>query len=117
MDNKEIIAKIDEILKTKNFLDMYEQMAMFEKDYVKTAFYKQYKVKLLELIKMYKQFDILNLEKMFKTLQVGIDSLDFSNLNNVLDEFSKQVQVDNEELKSSLGKIKDILGLNPNSAE
>jgi hypothetical protein len=111
MNNEEIIAKIDEALKVKNFLDMYEKMAELDKEYVKSPFYKKYKLKLFDLVKAYKEFKGPNLEFLFKDLQIGIDSLDFSNLNNVLDEFAKQVSGDNTELKSSLEKIKDIFDI------
>jgi hypothetical protein len=108
MDNKEIIAKIDEILKTKNFLDMYDEMLTFEKEYIKTPFYKKHKIKLLELVKTYKQFDILNFEKMFKILQTGVDGLDLSNLTNILEQFANMVAKDSGELKETISKFKEI---------
>ena len=94
MENKEIVQRIEEISKIPNFCDMLEELAVFNKEYKKTSFFKKTKMPLAKLFESYRLNKLLTLKGIFASLQEGINSLDLSNINNLFDQISEQTQMD-----------------------
>lgn len=87
MNNTELLQQIDEILEVKNFLDLYERAFEFNKTYIKTEFYKNTKLPLMDLIKTYRINKLINIEGLFAKVQKAINELNLENLTNILEQF------------------------------
>ena len=105
MKNIEITAKLEEISTIPDFCDMVETLAIFNKDYKKTVFFKKTKMPLTKLFEAYKLNKTLTLKGIFANLQARIKELDLSNITAVFDQISEQTQAD---IASGASALKDI---------
>ena len=109
MNNQELELKIKEILENKNFFDMVEATLAFEKEYKWTEFYKKTKMPLMEVIKNAKVWYSLQLEDISKKIQNLISGLDFSNINDILNQLGDVYTKENEETLNIFKEFKDIV--------
>ena len=109
MSNAELELKIKEILSIENFFDMIEKVVEFEKEYKGTSFYKKTKMPLMEVIKNAKMWYSLQLEDVGRKIQDFINGLDFTQVNNILNQFSDVFGQENEETLQILQEFKSIV--------
>ena len=72
MTNQELELRVKEILANDNFFDMIEATFAFEKEYKQTAFYKNTKMSLAEVIKQSKLWYTLQLNDIAKPIHSTI---------------------------------------------
>lgn len=109
MNNQELELKLKELLAIENFFDMIEEVQLFEKDYKATDFYKKTKMSLVEVIKGGKAWYSLQLNGIANKIQSLIDSLDFTKMNNILDELGGFYAQENEEALNIFKEFKEIV--------
>lgn len=109
MNNQELELKIKEILANKNFFDMIEAAATFEKEYKTTDFFKKTKMPLMDVIKNSKNWYILQFNNIVDQLQELIDGLNFDNVNNILNQFGDLYQQENEDTISILKEFRELV--------
>lgn len=109
MNNQELELKVKEILENKNFFDMVEAIVAFEKEYKGTEFYKKTKMSLIDVIKGSKIWYVLQLEDIGSKIQNFINGLDFSNINNILEQLGDVYSQENTETLNILKEFKDIV--------
>lgn len=112
MTNQELELKVKEILQNKNMFDLIEKAVAFEKEYKQSDFYKNTKLSLMEVIKYGKVFYSVNVKELVSKLkdyiQDMINNLDFSKVNNLMDQFGNIFADENNEIKS---QIEELAGL------
>lgn len=89
LTNQQIIERIQAIAEIKNFCDMTIELQKFDKEYKVTSFYKATKMSLKDLFQQYSIYKMLSLDGIFQKIQSGINHLDVSSLNSVLDAFTE----------------------------
>lgn len=109
MNNQELELKVKEILEIKNFFDMVEAVFVFEKEYKGTDFFKKTKMPLIEVVKNAKAWYSLQFNDMGKKIQDFINGLDFTQVNNILNQFSDVFGQENEETLQILQEFKSIV--------
>lgn len=109
MNNQELELKVKEILENKNFFDMVEATVAFEKEYKGTEFYKKTKMSLIDVIKGSKIWYALQFEDIGSKIQNFINGLDFSNINNILEQLGDVYSQENTETLNILKEFKDIV--------
>ena len=97
MNNQELELKVKEILGNNNFFDMIEATVAFEKEYKGTEFYKKTKMPLMEVIKNAKMWYLSQMENIGDRIQNLISGLDFSNINDILNQLGDVYTKENEE--------------------
>lgn len=108
MNNQELEHKIKDILSIKNFFDMIESAVAFEKEYKNTDFYKKTKISLFEIIKMSKVWYSFNLKELSTKIQEVIDSLNFDQVQNIIEQFGNTFSAENEEVIDQLNQINEM---------
>ena len=109
MNNQELELKVKEILENKNFFDMVEATIVFEKEYKGTEFYKKTKMSLIDVIKESKIWYALQFEDVGNKIQNLINNLDFSYINNILEQLGDVYSQENTETLNILKEFKDIV--------
>ena len=109
MNNQELELKVKEILENKNFFDMVEATLAFEKEYKGTEFYKKTKMPLMEVIKNAKMWYLSQMENIGDKIQNLISGLDFSNINDILNQLGDVYTKENEETLNILKEFKEIV--------
>ena len=109
MNNQELELKIKEILENKNFFDMVEATLAFEKEYKGTEFYKKTKMPLMEVIKNAKMWYLSQMENIGDKIQNLISGLDFSNINDILNQLGDVYTKENEETLNIFKEFKEIV--------
>lgn len=108
MDNIELEQKVLEIIKEDNYFELIIKALAFEKEYKTSDFYKATKKSLMEVIRESKIHYALQLRDMTRQLQKMLDSLDLSNVNQVLEQMSSVFANENEEIQTSLEDFKNL---------
>ena len=112
MNNQELELKVKEILKNENMFDLIENAVAFDKEYKQSSFYKNTKLSLMEVIKYGKVFYSFNVKELVAMLkdyvQNMINNLDFSIVNNLMDQFGNMFADENGEIRS---QIEELAGL------
>lgn len=108
LDNKELLEKLEEILKIENFFDMIEALLDFDKEYKTSSFYKKTKMALMDVVKYKKQFKGFDLKDFFEQLQVQLNGLDLSNVSEVLDQIGTVFGQENDEIVKNIQEIKSL---------
>lgn len=102
---KELKNKIEELSNIKDCFDFLLKVSDFEKDYKKTYFYKKTRIKLLDLVSFYK-----NWNSNFDTDKI----LDFFNdLNGekilkAIDDFGRILSNENQEIENGIETLKNL---------
>jgi hypothetical protein len=109
MNNQELELKVKEILANKNFFDMIEAAIAFEREYKTTDFFKKTKISLIEIIKSAKVWYSLQFNDIGERIQRFINELDFTQINNILDQFSDVFGQENEETLQIIKEFKSIV--------
>lgn len=109
MNNQELELKVKEILENKNFFDMIEATLAFEKEYKGTEFYKKTKMPLMEVIKNAKMWYLSQMENIGDKIQNLISGLDFSNINDILNQLGDVYTKENEETLNIFKEFKEIV--------
>ena len=109
MNNQELELRVKEILKNKNFFDMVEATLAFEKEYKGTEFYKKTKMPLMEVIKYAKMWYLSQMENIGDKIQNLISGLDFSNINDILNQLGDVYTKENEETLNIFKEFKEIV--------
>lgn len=110
MNNHELELKIREILSTNNFFDALEKTINFEKEYKASGFFKKTKMPLLEVIKYSKEWYLLDANEIVNKIQSIIDKLDFTKINEILNQFGDIFTQENEETLSIIKEFQNIVG-------
>ena len=112
MNNTELELKLKEILENKNMFDLIENAVAFDKEYKQSSFYKNTKLPLMEVVKYGKVFYSLNIKELVISLkdyiQEMINDLDFTKVNEMMDQFGNLFADENNEIRSQL---EDLSGL------
>ena len=108
MTNQELELKIKEILANENFFDMIEATFAFEKEYKQTAFYKNTKMSLAEVIKQSKLWYALQLNGITNKIQKIINDLDITKINELMEQMGLLFKGENEEIFNMIQEVKDI---------
>jgi hypothetical protein len=108
MNNEQLQQQLTEILSTKNFFDMLEKAVEFEKEYKQSGFYKKTKMPLIEVLKYNKVWSLMNLDGLMKNIQERINSLDLSNLTNIIGQAGELFAMENEEIQEMIKEVKNI---------
>ena len=108
MDNIELEQKVLEIIKEDNYFELITKALAFEKEYKTSDFYKATKKSLMEVIRESRIHYALQLRDMTRQLQKMLDSLDLSNVNQVLEQMSSVFANENEEIQTSLEDFKNL---------
>lgn len=109
MNNQELELKIKDILKNKNFFDMIEAAATFEKEYKTTTFYKSTKMKLFDVIKNAKMWYSLQLDDAAEMAQGFINKLDFTKINEIFEQMSSVFEQENSDILNTIVEFKEIV--------
>lgn len=109
MNNQELELRVKEILENKNFFDMVEATLAFEKEYKGTEFYKKTKMPLMEVIKNAKMWYLSQMENIGDKIQNLISGLDFSNINDILNQLGDVYTKENEETLNIFKEFKEIV--------
>ena len=109
MNNQELELKIKEILRIKNFFDMVEATVTFDKEYRTSSFYKATKMKLTDVIKNAKMWYSLQLDDATEMAQGFINKLDFTNINNILEQMSEVFEQENSDVFGAIESFKEIV--------
>ena len=109
MNNHELELKIREILSTNNFFDALEKTINFEKEYKASGFFKKTKMPLLEVIKYSKGWYLLDAEVITEKIQTTINKLDFTKINEILNQFGDVFEKENEETLSIVREFQNIV--------
>ena len=108
MNNQELEQKIKEILSISNFFDMIESAVSFEKEYKNTDFYKKTKMSLFDIIKMSKVWYSFNIKELSSKVQSMIDSLNFAQVQSIIEQFGNVFSEENEEVANQLKQINEM---------
>ena len=108
MTNEILLNRLKRILEQENFFDIVQDLYRFEKEYKNSAFYQATKMNLIDAVKLYKQFNILDLNKLFAQLQEKINTLDLSHFNDILDKIGETFNQENTEILSEIEEIKKL---------
>lgn len=115
MTNTELELKVKEILQNENMFDLIENAVAFEREYKQSDFYKNTKFPLMEVIKYGKVFYGFNIKelinKLKESVQTMIDELDFSKINELMEQFGKMFADENSEIRSQLEELSGFQGL------
>ena len=112
MTNTELELKVKEILQNENMFDLIENAVAFEKEYKQSDFYRNTKLPLMEVIKYGKVFYSVNIKELVTKLkdyiQDMINDLDFSKVNDLMNQFGNIFADENNEIRS---QIEELSGL------
>lgn len=108
MTNNALYNRFKRILEKENFFDMLQDLYTFEKEYKTSDFYKATKMNLIDAVKIYKQFNVLDMNKLFAQLQEKINTLDLSHFNDILDKIGETFNQENTEILSEIEEIKKL---------
>lgn len=108
MNNIELEQKIKELIEVENYFDFIEKVIEFEKEYKQSEFYKKTRMALKDVIKECRIHYGLKLDMLGKRIQKLINELDFTKVNELLDQFGDMFGQENAEIKESLEVIKDL---------
>lgn len=112
MDNKQLEAKLQEIISSNNMLDMAMAATKFNKEYKKSVFYKETKIKLFTLVKYYKLFNLLQFSNLAENIQKVINNLNVDDLMSLINGISEVFEKENSttlEMLDSLEDFKNII--------
>lgn len=109
MTNTELELKVKEILQNENMFDLIENAVAFEREYKQSDFYRNTKLPFMEVIKYGKVFYGFNIKEIVTKaknyIQSMIDELDFSKINDLMDQFGNMFADENSELRSQLEEL------------
>lgn len=109
MNNNELEIKIKEIINTSNYFDMIVKAREFEPEYKKSAFYRDTKKSLNEVIKESKLFYAISFDTIKNGVQNLINNLSYENINEIINQFGDMLTEENEEVGRSMQAIKQLL--------
>ena len=109
MTTQEINELVKKIMAQDNICDAITMITTNEKDYKTSEFYKSNKIGLFDLIKMYKALNPIDTEVILKKIQDGINKLDLTNIQNILDNFVGDAQVLTEEFEEKVKEFKQTI--------
>lgn len=109
MDNLDLEKKIKSIVSNTNMFDAIIEAKKFEKDYKCSAFYKETKMSLAEVIKNAKLWYSLNLEGLTENVQRLIDSLNVDNLLASIEALGQTFEKENKEIIDTAKTYKDMV--------
>ena len=113
MTNAELEVELQKIISTNNIFDAILMAKQFEKEYVKSDFYKATKIKLFDIIKNAKLWYWCDMDYVGRRLQERIDSLDLSHLTQLRDQAGDMFSTENKEFMEVADKYKELFGNNP----
>lgn len=109
MTNLELIERVDAILEeNNNFCDQVIEFKKFNKEYKQSDFYKQTKISLNHFIKEYKIHKLTNLDTLTHLVQEKINSLDLSNIQNLINNYMQSVQEEVIDMKDTWNELRDF---------
>lgn len=108
MDNKQLEAKLQEIISSNNVLDMAMSATKFNKEYKKSVFYKETKIKLFTLVKYYKLFNLLQFSNLAENIQKVINNLNVDDLMSLMDSVSEVFAQENTDILETLESLEDF---------
>lgn len=112
MTNTELELKVKEILQNDNMFDLIENAVAFEREYKQSDFYRNTKLPFMEVIKYGKVFYSFNIKELVAKLkdymQDMINNLDFSKVNDLMNQFGNIFADENNEVRS---QIEELAGL------
>ena len=112
MTNQEIIEKINTLMsENENFCDLLLALKDFNKEYKKSDFYKKTRISLNRLVRQYRAYSFTNLDEIFDRVQEKINTLDLSNVQNIVDTLGFNTDREIEDLNSSWNGLKDLVSM------
>ena len=86
MNNNELEIKIKEIINTSNYFDAIIKAKEFEPEYKKSAFYKDTRKPLNEVIKESKIFYAISFDTIKDGVQNLINNLSYENITEIINQ-------------------------------
>lgn len=112
MTNTELELKVKEILQNDNMFDLIENAVAFEREYKQSDFYRNTKLPFMEVIKYGKVFYSFNIKEIVTKaknyIQSMIEELDFSKVNELINQFGDMFANENGEIRSQLEELSGL---------
>ena len=112
MTNTELELKVKEILQNDNMFDLIENAVAFEREYKQSDFYRNTKLSFMEVIKYGKVFYSFNIKELVAKaknyIQSMIEDLDFSKVNELINQFGDMFANENSEIRSQLEELSGL---------
>lgn len=104
----EVRAALQKIfVKGGDYISLAFDLADYEKDYKKTAYYKATKMDLMTLAKNYYLYENFTAEKLGVKLQNYINNLDVSHLEGLFDKVAETYEKENSDILTQVDSLKD----------
>lgn len=110
MTNQELELKLKELLQIKDYCEYAIAVKQFNKEYKQTSFYKQTKISLKRAIQEARLHYIFNIDNVIDKTQKFINSLNFENVQKIIDQFSEMYASENKDIAESIELLKDLMG-------
>jgi queuine/archaeosine tRNA-ribosyltransferase len=107
MNNQELNAKLQQLIKIDNYCDYIIAVKEFSPEYKKTEFYKLTKKPLEKALNEMKLHNLINMKSMIKRIQELIDGLNFDNVQQLIEDFSNMYAQENADVQNILTNFVD----------
>ena len=98
---------LEEVSKNDNFLKVISSVSQNETNYKETDFYKENRIKLIDLVLGYKKWKTMSFFST-KGIQDLLNSLDMSTFASLIDEFSDIMYNESKKLFEGIEDIEEI---------
>ena len=98
---------LEEVSKNDNFLKVISLISQNETNYKETDFYKENRIKLMDLVLGYKKWKTISFFSI-KGIQDLLNSLDMSTFASLIDEFSDIMYSESKKLFEGIEDIEEI---------
>lgn len=98
---------LEEVSKNDNFLKVISSVSQNETNYKETDFYKENRIKLIDLVLGYKKWKTMSFFSI-KGIQDLLNSLDMSTFASLIDEFSDIMYNESKKLFEGIEDIEEI---------
>lgn len=98
---------LEEVSKNDNFLKVISSVSQNETNYKETDFYKENRIKLIDLVLGYKKWKTISFFSV-KGIQDLLNSLDMSTFASLIDEFSDIMYNESKKLFEGIEDIEEI---------
>lgn len=112
MNNQELNAKLQELIKIDNYCDYVIAVKEFSSEYKKTEFYKLTKKPLEKALNEIKLHNLINMKGIISRIQQIIDGLNFDNVQQLVEDFSNMYAQENADIQDIISNFVNTTGNN-----
>lgn len=117
MNNIELEQKVKAIIEIPNMFDMIIAAKKFEKEYKTSDFYKTTHMPIYEVVNNAKKFYLINVPTIKAKAQEIINGLDYTTVNQMIDNFGKVFTNENQEVARQLEDLQDFKQIIKNNTD